>query len=120
MNQDDIDPEAVPSGDGCAECEASGGWWFHLRRCAACGRIGCCDSSLGQHATAHARATGHTVIASFEPGEEWFFSYDTGQMTNAGPVLADPGAHPVEQQTPGPAARVPADWEAQLARAGRV
>ncbi|MBE7190169.1 MAG: hypothetical protein INR67_17910, partial [Jatrophihabitans endophyticus] len=40
-----IDPAAVPSGPGCADCEASAGWWFHLRRCAQCGQIGCCDSS---------------------------------------------------------------------------
>ena len=30
-----IDPTVPPSGAGCAECEASGGWWVHLRRCAA-------------------------------------------------------------------------------------
>ncbi|MGW5065751.1 amino acid permease, partial [Streptomyces cyaneofuscatus] len=32
---------------GGADCLAGDGpgWWFHLRRCAACGRVGCCDSS---------------------------------------------------------------------------
>src|SRR5207249_10874412 len=39
-----------PSGTGCVECLAEGGWWFHLRRCAECGHIGCCDSSPSQHA----------------------------------------------------------------------
>ena len=63
-----IDPASTPSGDGCVECLASQqGWWFHLRRCATCGHIGCCDSSPSQHASMHAAATGHAIIASFEP-----------------------------------------------------
>ena len=53
-----IDPEVPPSGTGCAECLESGGWWFHLRRCAGCGHIGCCDNSPSQHATAHAELVG--------------------------------------------------------------
>ena len=36
---------APPSGTGCVECLASDGWWLHLRRCATCGHIGCCDNS---------------------------------------------------------------------------
>ena len=65
-----IDPTVPPSGTGCVECLAADGWWFHLRRCAQCGHIGCCDTSPSQHATAHAKATGHPMIRSFEPGEE--------------------------------------------------
>ncbi len=53
-----IDPSVPPSGTGCVECEAASGWWLHLRRCAQCGHIGCCDTSPSQHATAHATATG--------------------------------------------------------------
>jgi hypothetical protein len=113
MASDQIDPEAAPSGTGCAECEATGGWWLHLRRCAACGHIGCCDSSLGKHATAHAKASGHSVIRSFEPGENWFYDYDTDGYVN-GPMLAPPSSHPAGQGAPGPADRVPADWEAVL------
>jgi hypothetical protein len=64
-----IDPTVLPSGPGCTECEGTGGWWFHLRRCAQCGHIGCCDSSPSQHASAHAAATGHPIIRSYEPGE---------------------------------------------------
>ena len=64
-----IDPSVPPSGTGCVECDAAGGWWLHLRRCAQCGHIGCCDTSPSQHATAHAKATGHPFIRSFEPGE---------------------------------------------------
>jgi len=41
-----IDALAKPSGTGCVEClAATGDWWLHLRRCAECGHIGCCDSS---------------------------------------------------------------------------
>jgi hypothetical protein len=108
-----IDPSAVPSGAGCAECTAGGGWWFHLRRCAQCGHIGCCDSSPSQHASAHFAATGHPIIQSFEPGEDWFWNYETEQAVE-GPRLAPPEQHPGDQPTPGPAGRVPADWQAKL------
>ena len=42
-----IDVDVPPSGTGCADCDAATppGWWVHLRRCAACGHIGCCDTS---------------------------------------------------------------------------
>ncbi len=109
----DIDPGVPPSGTGCAECADAGGWWVHLRRCAACGHVGCCDTSPSQHATAHFRATGHPVIRSFEPGEAWFFDYRTSQMTN-GPELAPPESHPESQPVPGPEGRVPEDWQARL------
>jgi hypothetical protein len=107
---DGIDPAAVPSGAGCVECDATGGWWFHLRRCAQCGHIGCCDSSPSQHATAHAKATGHPIIQSYEPGEAWFWDYRTDEAFN-GPALAAPHHHPPDQSTPGPAERVPANWQ---------
>jgi hypothetical protein len=111
-----INPAAEPSGTGCAECESGGGWWFHLRRCAQCGHIGCCDSSPAQHATAHAASSGHTVIRTFEPGEEWFWSYPEKQFYERGPELAGPQHHPLDQSVPGPAERVPADWESKLHR----
>lgn len=95
-----IDPSVPPSGPGCAECEAAGGWWFHLRRCAQCGHIGCCDDSPAKHATAHTRATGHPVIRSFEPGESWFFNYQTSDTYASGPRLAPPESHPADQPTP--------------------
>src|SRR6202020_976538 len=71
----EIDPSVPPSGTRCAECLGGEGpgWWLHLRRCAACGHIGCCDTSPSQHATAHYEAEGHPILASFEPGEEWFY-----------------------------------------------
>ncbi|TFY96671.1 UBP-type zinc finger domain-containing protein [Ramlibacter humi] len=108
-----LDPGALPSGTGCAECLATGQWWLHLRRCAKCGHIGCCDSSPHQHATKHFHETGHYLIRSFEPGEDWFWNYRT-QQAMTGPALAGPQSHPAGQPVPGPAGRVPADWERHL------
>jgi hypothetical protein len=105
-----IRPSVAPSGTGCAECEATGGWWVHLRRCAECGHIDCCDTSPMQHATSHWRESGHRVIASFEPGEEWFWDFEREEGFE-GPALADPQSHPTDQPTPGPDGAVPADWQ---------
>jgi len=60
---------------GCEECLKIGSRWVHLRLCLACGHVGCCDSSPNQHATKHFRATGHPLIRSFEPGEDWGWCY---------------------------------------------
>jgi hypothetical protein len=104
-----IDPSVPPSGPGCVECEAVEGWWLHLRRCAQCGHVGCCDSSPSQHATGHWKATGHPVVRSFEPGEDWYWNYDT-EDSFGGPDLAPPEHHPLDQGVPGPRSRVPRDW----------
>jgi hypothetical protein len=117
MSETGIDPSVAPSGPGCVECEQTGGWWFHLRRCAACGHIGCCDSSPAQHATAHWRATGHPVIRSFEPGEAWYWDYRTRRVFS-GPPLAPPQHHPADQTVPGPADRVPSDWQRHIHQQG--
>jgi len=109
-----IDPDVAPSGNGCVECDENGGWWVHLRRCALCGHVGCCDESLLKHATRHFQATGHRVIRTYEPGEEWFFDYLTGAFS-FGPRLAPPLSHPADQSVPGPADRLPANWEDLLA-----
>ena len=108
-----IDLDLPPSGTGCIECDATGGWWFHLRRCATCGHVGCCDSSPSQHARAHAAATGHPLIRSFEPGEHWYYDYVTDVLLQ-GPVLAPPIWHPEDQPVPGPEGRVPEDWRDHL------
>jgi len=60
---------------GCEECLKSGSRWVHLRLCLECGHVGCCDSSPNKHATKHFHATGHPVIRSFEPGEDWGWCY---------------------------------------------
>ncbi|HEY7432785.1 MAG TPA: UBP-type zinc finger domain-containing protein [Streptosporangiaceae bacterium] len=109
-----VDPTVPPTGTGCAECEGAGGWWFHLRRCAQCGHIGCCDSSPSQHASRHAADSGHPVIRSFEPGEAWFWSYPSGEFYESGPALAAPEHHPLGQPAPGPAGRVPPNWQSLL------
>ena len=108
-----IDPSAAPSGAGCLECDAAGGWWVHLRRCAQCGHIGCCDTSPAQHATAHFKTSGHPYIQSFEPGESWFWNFETDTASD-GPALVAPDSHPGDQPVPGPSGRVPADWQEHL------
>jgi hypothetical protein len=113
MSDPSIRPDVPPSGTGCVECLANEGWWLHLRRCTECGHIGCCDNSPMQHATAHARGTDHPMIRSFEPGEDWFFDYRSNAFVE-GPPLAPPEHHPLDQPTPGPAGRVPANWESLL------
>jgi hypothetical protein len=108
-----IDPSVPPSGDGCVECDAAGGWWFHLRRCAQCGHVGCCDSSPEQHARKHAAGTGHPIVRSYEPGERWFWDFSREREVD-GPDLAPPLAHPADQPAPGPRGRVPTDWRRHL------
>ena len=108
-----IDPSVPPSGPGCVECDAAEGWWLHLRRCAQCGHVGCCDSSPAQHASAHARTTGHAIARSYEPGESWFWDYTRDEYVS-GPDLAPPEAHPITQPAPGPVGRVPLDWRQRL------
>jgi len=59
----------------CDECVKIGADRVHLRICQECGATRCCDDSPNQHATAHARASNHPVIASAEPGERWLYCY---------------------------------------------
>lgn len=65
-------PEQVA---GCEECLAAGTEWVHLRMCQSCGRVGCCDNSPGRHASAHHEQSGHPIIRSAEPGEDWSWCY---------------------------------------------
>jgi uncharacterized UBP type Zn finger protein len=60
---------------GCEDCLAIGSHWLRLRRCTECGHVGCCDSSPNRHATAHFRSSGHPIVQSFEPREEWLWCY---------------------------------------------
>jgi hypothetical protein len=108
-----INTASKPSGTGCVECMAAGHWWLHLRRCAECGHVGCCDSSPNQHASKHAASEKHPIAQSFEPGEGWFWDYSKDEMVKGAP-LQPPHAHPVSQPTPGPAGKVPANWESLL------
>jgi hypothetical protein len=108
-----INPKARPSGTGCVECLASGGWWITLRRCAECGHIGCCETSPNQHAKKHALSTGHPIAASFEPLQTWFYDYEKEKIVT-GMKLALPRWHPESQPSPGPEGKVPPNWEELL------
>jgi hypothetical protein len=72
---DDITAVKGPQRRICEECVKTGDGWVHLRTCQACGTTLCCDSSPNRHATKHARASGHPVIASAEVGERWLYCY---------------------------------------------
>jgi uncharacterized UBP type Zn finger protein len=61
---------------GCPACLAIGSTWVHLRRCTECGQVGCCDDSPNRHASAHHAESGHPVIRSIEPAENWLFCYE--------------------------------------------
>jgi hypothetical protein len=65
-------PESV---EGCEDCLAMGSKWLHLRICLECGRVGCCDSSPNRHASAHAANSGHPIIRSLQPGEDWSWCF---------------------------------------------
>ncbi len=59
----------------CEECIKIGARWMHLRTCQECSVTLCCDSSPNKHASKHAKATQHPVIASAELGERWLYCY---------------------------------------------
>ncbi len=65
-------PESVA---GCEECLRDGSPWLHLRICLSCGHVGCCDSSPNKHASAHAAESGHALIRSLQPGEQWSWCF---------------------------------------------
>lgn len=65
-------PPVHPDAFGvCPDCVEEGTAWVHLRMCRVCGHVGCCDSSPRRHASLHFEATGHPVMRSIEPGEDW-------------------------------------------------
>ena len=65
-------PESV---EGCEDCLAKGDGWVHLRICLECGKVGCCDDSPNRHASRHAQTSGHPLIRSLQPGEEWSWCF---------------------------------------------
>ena len=65
----------TPSADGCEDCLKTGDRWVHLRLCMTCGHVGCCDSSVRKHASAHYHRDRHPVMRSIEPGEAWRWCY---------------------------------------------
>lgn len=73
----------MPEG-GCEECLAIGDTWMHLRYCVACGNTGCCDSSKNKHARKHWGSTGHGVVRSKEPGEQWAYCFPDDEIVGTG------------------------------------
>lgn len=78
----DVEPR---NPNGCEECLKAGTQWVHLRLCLTCGHVGCCDDSLGRHATKHFLQSRHPVIRSFEPGEDWGWCYVDEVMLQPAP-----------------------------------
>ena len=68
----DVEPDST---EGCSDCLKIGSRWVHLRMCMICGHVACCDDSPNRHATAHYHRTGHPIIRSLEPGEDWYWCY---------------------------------------------
>ena len=111
----DIDPTVPPSGTGCVECEERGGWWgapapvrpVRPRRLLRLQP----PRSTRRHTTS--RASGHPVMQSYEPGEDWFWDFERSVGVTPPPELpatrrAAPGR---PARAPGPAGRVPEDWQ---------
>lgn len=73
--------------EGCQECMEQGTDWVHLRLCRICGHVGCCNDSTQQHARKHHTSSGHEIIASFEPGEDWAYCYADDEFIAPGPLL---------------------------------
>ena len=71
-----VDPAPAPvTPDGCTDCLRIGSGWVNLRICLTCGNVGCCNSSPNRHATGHHQATGHPLVRSFQPGQDWWWCY---------------------------------------------
>jgi len=67
--------DVQPRTQGCEECLKLGDPWVRLRMCLYCGHVGCCDSSKNRHANRHFHETGHALMRSAEPGEDWRWCY---------------------------------------------
>ena len=67
--------DVQPRTKGCEECLAIGQEWFHLRLCRECGHVGCCDQSIGKHATKHFHKTKHPIMEGYDPPEGWGWCY---------------------------------------------
>ncbi|MFY1698992.1 cation:proton antiporter [Solwaraspora sp. WMMA2101] len=60
----------------CAYCAETGDDWVQLRMCLTCGAVRCCDDSVNKHGTAHFAETGHPLMRSLEPGEDWWYCFE--------------------------------------------
>ena len=71
----DMIQDVHPNTKGCEECLKTGSWWVHLRMCRTCGHVGCCDASPNRHARAHSGTSGHPIISTYEPHEDWWWCF---------------------------------------------
>ena len=60
----------LPNTKYCEECKKQHLPTVALRMCLTCGHVGCCDSSIGKHATKHFEETGHPIMKS-TPDNIW-------------------------------------------------
>lgn len=72
---DSVQVTELPPTLACEECQRIGSQWVHLRMCLICGKVGCCDNSPFRHATKHFQETGHALIRSAEPDENWAWCF---------------------------------------------
>jgi uncharacterized UBP type Zn finger protein len=84
-------PESV---DGCEDCLRTGDAWLHLRICLECGHVGCCDDSPNRHASAHSDSSGHPIIRSIEPREDWSWCFADELMMRILEVRGEPRIPP--------------------------
>jgi uncharacterized UBP type Zn finger protein len=81
----EAEPQVGAPLDVCSSCVEMGSTWVHLRQCLNCGRTSCCDNSLNRHATGHFHETGHPMIQSVEPEEDWRWCYVHDRLYVRGP-----------------------------------
>jgi uncharacterized UBP type Zn finger protein len=72
--------EPAPLSNACDACVSLGDDWVHLRLCLTCGSVACCNESKNRHAIAHFHETGHPVMRSFQPGEQWRWCYVDSEL----------------------------------------
>ncbi|SDT23443.1 sodium/proton antiporter, CPA1 family [Friedmanniella luteola] len=75
VHLDTAPADVEPRSEVCLDCVREGTRSVHLRRCLACGNVGCCDSSVGRHAERHFHTSHHPVMRSHEDGESWRWCY---------------------------------------------
>jgi uncharacterized UBP type Zn finger protein len=86
--------ELPDSVDGCEDCLAMGGGWVHLRICLSCGKVGCCDSSPNRHASAHHAESGHPIMRSIQPGEDWSWCFEDELAMRISGIEGEPAIPP--------------------------
>ena len=72
---DGVNENQIPKTTGCEECQKERTDWVALRMCLICAHVGCCDSSVGLHATKHYKETKHPVMVAL-PNKAWRWCYE--------------------------------------------